>query len=104
MKIIWSNFAEDSLINIYNYYREVAGINVARKIKSDIFEATEQLIKYPDSGQVEEVLKQLKEDHRYLARRHLKIIYKQVEDGILITDVFDTRQDPIKLNNPKCND
>lgn len=101
MKVIWSNLAEDSLISIYKYYREVAGIKIARKIKIEIFEATRLLIKHPDSGQIEEVLNPLDEGHRYLVKRHHKIIYKRVEEGILITDIFDTRQDPIKINNPK---
>jgi hypothetical protein len=28
-----------------------------------------------------------------------KIVYKQVKEGVLITDVFDTRQDPEKIND-----
>jgi plasmid stabilization system protein ParE len=101
MRVIWSNFAEDSLINIYKYYREVAGLTIASRIKSEIFAATKLLIKHPNSGQVEELLKQLEEGHRYLVIGHHKIIYKHVEEGILITDVFDTRQNPIKINNPE---
>jgi plasmid stabilization system protein ParE len=31
MKIIWSDFALKSFIDIYKYYKEVAGINVAVK-------------------------------------------------------------------------
>ena len=93
--------AEDSLIAIYKYYREVAGIHIAKIIRSEILAASKQLIKHPNSGQVEELLIQLEEGHRYLVKRHHKIIYKHVKEGILITDVFDTRQDPIKINNPK---
>jgi len=46
-------------------------------------------------------LLQLEEEHRYLVNNNYKIIYKKVEEGVLITNVFDTRQDPIKINNPK---
>lgn len=101
MKVIWSNFAEVSLKAIFKYYREVAGIHIAIIIRSEILAATKQLIKHPKSGQEEELLTQLEEGHRYLVKRHHKIIYKQVNEGILITDVFDKRQDPIKINNPK---
>jgi plasmid stabilization system protein ParE len=100
MKVIWSNSAEGSLLEIYKYYREVAGIHIAKIIKTEILVATKQLIKHPKSGQVEELLIPLDEGHRYLVKRHHKIIYKEVNEGILITDVFDTRQDPIKINNP----
>jgi len=51
----------------------------------------------------EETLQQLGEKHRYLVRGKYKIIYKKVEEGILLTDVFDTRQDPVKLNNSRSN-
>jgi len=35
MKVIWSNFASDSLFEIYKYYKEAASKDVANKIKSD---------------------------------------------------------------------
>ena len=101
MTIIWTDFASVTLAEIYKYYKDVAGEIVARKIKTSIFIATNQLIKHPDSGQIEETLERLKEGHRYLVDRNYKIVYKRVDEGILITDVFDTRQDPIKINNPK---
>jgi len=45
-------------------------------------------------------LRRLNQGHRYLVRGNYKIIYKEIPDGILITDVFDTRQDPVKINKP----
>ena len=101
MKILWTDFAQHSLAEIYKYYKEVASENVARKIKTDIFTTTRQLEKHPQSGQIEETLKRLEEDHRYLVKGNYKIVYKEVKEGILITDVFDTRQDPVKINDPK---
>jgi toxin ParE1/3/4 len=100
MKIIWSDFAASTLKEIYLYHKDVAGINTAKKLKSKIFSSTKQLIKHPDSGQIEESLKQLGEDHRYLVSGNYKIVYKKVKEGILITDVFDSRQDPLKINWP----
>ncbi len=97
MKIIWSGFASDSLYEIYKYYKVAAGKNVAQRIKSRIFAATAQLLKHPLSGQIETNLQKLGEDHRYLVEGNYKIIYKRVKEGILITDVFDTRQDPVKI-------
>ena len=101
MKIIWSDFASETLKDIYDYYKKVASVTIARKIKENIFIATRQLINHPESGQIEETLLQLEEGHRYLVSNNYKIVYKKVKEGILITDVFDTRQDPIKINNPK---
>jgi plasmid stabilization system protein ParE len=101
MKIIWSDFASETLREIYDYYKEVAGEPIAKKIKENIFLTTRQLINHPESGQIEETLLQLEEGHRYLVNKNYKIVYKRVKEGVLITDVFDTRQDPIKINNPK---
>jgi plasmid stabilization system protein ParE len=71
-----------------------------KKIRSEILVATNQLKRFPDSGQ-EDLLKKLEEGHRYLAKGHHKIIYKPVEEGILIADVFETRQNPLKINKSK---
>lgn len=101
MKIIWSNFASESLKEIYLYHKEVASESVAKKLKSKIFNATAQLIKHPLSGQVEDTLATLEQGHRYLVKGNYKIVYRRIKEGILITDIFDTRQDPIKINNPK---
>jgi len=101
MRIIWSDFAINSLYDIYKYFKEAAGENVAKRTKSKIFTATQQLNRHPESGQIEPILKQLGDNHRYLVEGNYKIIYKKVDDGILITDVFDTHQDPTKMINIK---
>ncbi len=97
MKVYWSDFASETLRDIYVYYKGAAGKTIADKIKLSIFSATRQLGKYPNSGKVEDNLKILDEDHRYLLKGNYKIIYKTVKEGLLITDVFDTRQDPEKI-------
>lgn len=52
----------------------------------------------PYVGQEEELLKQLNQGHRYLlVENHYKIIYLVTEDSIMVTDVFDTRQQPDKM-------
>lgn len=42
--------------------------------------------------------------NRYLVKGNYKIIYKEVPDCLLVTDVFDTREDPIKHNDEKRKD
>ncbi len=100
MKIIWTDFAIETLSEIYQYYKENASPIVAKKIKSEIFKSTRQLKKFPYSGHFELILQKLDQRHRYLVQGNYKIIYKEIPEGILITDVFDTRQDPVKINKP----
>ncbi len=99
MKIIWSNLASESLKNIFQYHKDIVGNAIAQKLKANIFDSTKQLNTYPNSGQIEESLELLEEGHRYLVRGNYKVIYKKVKEGILITDIFDTRQDPLKINH-----
>jgi plasmid stabilization system protein ParE len=101
MKIIWTNFAIENLKAITSYYHKVAGKNIADKIKAELFKSTKQLKQHPDSGQEETFLKQLNEGYRYIVSGNYKVVYKRVEEGILITDIFDTRQNPVMINNPK---
>jgi plasmid stabilization system protein ParE len=100
MKIIWADLAVKSFKEIYLYHRIVAGEHIALKIKSGIFTATKQLPHQPELGQIEPFLEKLNEGHRYLVKENYKIVYKIVKEGVLITDLFDTRQDPNKMNDP----
>lgn len=97
MKILWSDFAIEMLRAIYQYHKVNASVTIARTIRTEIFTATRQLKKHPTSGSIEFNLEEIKQGHRYLIKGNYKIIYKEVPEGILITDVFDTRQDPIKI-------
>ena len=101
MKVIWTNFALGSLSEIYKYYKQNANINIARKIRDQLFYSTKQLEKYPLSGPIEEFLLELEEDHRFITRGNYKIVYKILNSSIYITDVFDTRQNPegLKIRN-----
>ena len=103
MKVIWSDFASETLSEIYQYYKEKASLTIAQKIKAEIFTATRQLKKHSSSGQIEINLEELNEGHRYLVKGNYKIIYKKIPEGMLITDVFDTRQDPININDENRN-
>ncbi len=101
MIIIWSDFAIKMLKEIHNHYKTKTTKIIADRIKNDIFSATKQLINFSKSGTEEHTLKGLNQNHRYLINGNYKIIYKLVKEGVLITDVFDTRQNPIKINNTK---
>jgi toxin ParE1/3/4 len=96
-QIIWTNFAISELKNIFLYYRMVAGDKTADKIRKSIFNSTKPLIKNPLIGAIEENLTELKQGHRYLVEGNYKIIYRLIDNNIYITDIFDCRQNPIKM-------
>ena len=99
MEIIWSEFAIKNLKDIFDYYSNKVSNKVAHKIRKQILNSTKQLPNNPKSGQLELNLKILNLNHRYLISGNYKIIYRIDQNKIIINDVFDTRQNPLKMNN-----
>jgi plasmid stabilization system protein ParE len=97
MKVFWTKFALNSLSDIYKYYQENVSLTIAQNIRDSVFSSARQLEKQFQSGQIEELLVDLDEGHRYILRGNYKIIYKIYNYKVYITDVFDTRQNPEKL-------
>ncbi len=96
-QVIWTNFAISELKNIYIYYKIVANVKVASKIKKNIFDAAKIIVKRPLIGVIEENLIELKQNHRYVVEGNYKIIYRVINKDIYITDIFDCRQNPQKM-------
>jgi plasmid stabilization system protein ParE len=100
LKIYWTDFAKSELQKIFDYYVLRAGKRITTRLIEGIIHETNQLRYQPFTGQIEELLSQRTEDFRYLVYQNYKIIYwyntekKQIE----IIDVFDTRQNPTKMN------
>ncbi|WP_376778733.1 type II toxin-antitoxin system RelE/ParE family toxin [Chryseobacterium taichungense] len=103
MKIIWTDFAIENLKIIFEYYTAKANRKVAHKIRKQILNSTRQLIQNPQSGQIELYLEKLNQQYRYILSKNFKIIYKIETNHIIINDIFDTRQNPIKMIDNKRN-
>ncbi|HUH34233.1 MAG TPA: type II toxin-antitoxin system RelE/ParE family toxin [Moheibacter sp.] len=97
MKIIWTDFAVNNLKDIFDYYKMKASYKIAHKIRKQILSSTKQLSNNPESGQIEFNLVKLNQKHRYIVCGNYKIIYKIKGKKIIINDVFDVRQHPIKM-------
>ena len=99
MRIVWSDLAKVQLKEIYGYYKEVAGVKVAQSIKNKIIKKPRLLSKHPEIGQVEDNPMVKNRGFRYMVEGNYKIVYKvyNEEKEILISTVFDTRQNPTKL-------
>tara|TARA_R110002050_G_scaffold299491_1_gene465319 strand:- start:57 stop:374 length:318 start_codon:yes stop_codon:yes gene_type:complete len=103
MKIIWSEFAETQLDEIYEYYKNEASTRIAKNLVKGIINEPKKLIKTPYIGQEEELLIQREIHYRYLVFKNYKLIYSvDKENGLIkIADVFDTRQNPPKMKRTK---
>lgn len=99
MKIIISDTAESNLKSIYNYYKSVANIKIARSIKNAILDSIESIPIFSEMYQEEEYLESEKSGHRRVISGNYKIIYRIVnKDTIFVSDIFDSRQNPNKMN------
>ena len=103
LDIFWTDFAKNELRRIFDYHKEKASIRVARKLVDGIYSATHRLKSKPEMGQKEELLLDRPRKFRYLVHQNYKIIYwiNSENQRLEITDVFDTRQNPVKIQRNK---
>ena len=99
IKILWTDFAKSSVRSIYDYYFEYVNRNLAKKLVVGIVAETKLLQFHPTMGTLEPLLAKDPRKFRYILYKSYKIIYWVNEDrkAIEIVDVFDSRQNPIKI-------
>ncbi|MFD2201825.1 type II toxin-antitoxin system RelE/ParE family toxin [Shivajiella indica] len=98
--VIWSDFAQRQLDEIYDYYFFKASPKVAKNLIRSILSAPDKLKNNIHLGPVEENLKHSGKEYRYIVHKNYKVIYRVEEQDylIMILDVFDCRLDPQKIN------
>ncbi|MBF6609823.1 MAG: type II toxin-antitoxin system RelE/ParE family toxin [Chryseobacterium sp.] len=103
IKVYWTYFAKKELKNIYDYYKIKASPKVAEKLATGIVEKTTSLEFRTEIGQNEDLPLDRQENFRYLIFKNYKIIYwfNKDKNRIEISDVFDTRQNPLKIKRPE---
>lgn len=99
LEVYWTKFSERELEKIFDYYNRKASYSIAKKLSDGIYNEALKLEQQPEMGQIEELLKNRKQQFRYLVYKSCKIIYwiNNSESKIEIIDVFDTRQNPLKI-------
>jgi toxin ParE1/3/4 len=99
MTIYWTDFAKSRLSEIFDFYKRKAGLSVARKLVSSLINHTKGLENQPMKGQLEELLLDRPHGFRYLVFKSYKLIYwvNTSKNRIEIVHVFDTRQNPMKI-------
>jgi len=103
-KIVWSKFAEQQIDEIFLYYqRKSRSYNIAQKIVTKILLAPDKLINNPRIGQREISLENKNIEYHYIVESNYKIIYSIKDESlqVRIVDIFDTRQNPLKIEREK---
>lgn len=103
LTIYWTDFSENELLNIFSFYQEKVSIRIAIETTEGIVNETDVLENNPYIGQIEESLKDRTKEFRYLIYSNYKIIYwiNLDENQIEIWDIFDCRQNPVKIKRAK---
>lgn len=98
MKLFFTRNAVRRLTQIEDYSRKNGDAEKGRKTVREIRDKAKMLEKNPKLGPVEENLDELRQGHRSLLVGTLfKIVYLLAKPLIIITDIFDVRQDPNKM-------
>lgn len=103
LRVFWTDFAKSELKNIFDYHKEKVSVKIAKQIVEQIVVTADELKSFPEMGAVEELLQSSPENFRYIINTNYKIIYwiNKTKERIEIVDVFDTRQNPIKISRKK---
>ena len=101
--VVWTEFAESRLSNVFNYYKEKASLKIATQITKEIVKASMELEKLPFIGALEPLLQARVKEYRYLVQGNYKIIYfvEKEKNEIVIANLFDSRQNPSKIEETK---
>jgi len=99
LEVYWTQFAEDKLNDVFEYYKFNAGLEIAQNITNGIIDESLKLTRTPFIGQKEDLLNDRIQEYRYIVYKNYKIIYwiDEVNQMILVSHLFDTRQNPIKI-------
>ncbi|MDH6342122.1 toxin ParE1/3/4 [Parabacteroides sp. PFB2-12] len=97
MVVYWESEALDNLKDIFLYHRKNAGTRIARKIRDEIKLTADKLGRFPSLGMIVEETGSHITYRSILAYKHYKLYYHTNNTGVFISAVWDTRQDPLKL-------
>ncbi len=99
LEVYWTRLAESMLDDIFIYYETTVNISIAKKLVNGIIDKAIEIQDNPYIGQKEILLEKYEQEFMYLVYKNYKIIYwiNLGKGRIEITNVFDTRQNPKKM-------
>lgn len=99
MKLVFTEQAISGLQVCLDFFPSDVSPGKVMEIRDQILAKTDKLLENPFMGQREEYLEHLGLFHRRIVEGNYKIIYRIEGDQIIITDIFDSRQDPDKMKS-----
>ncbi len=97
MKLVLTEYARRRLLLHFLFLAEAFSEDHAERVLTKVDEALQYLMGHPGAGQFEDQLIGFEPRHRRWVVDHYKIVYQLFEDHIVVTDIFDSRQDSKKV-------
>ncbi len=97
MKLVYTEQAIISLQECLDFFPPEVPFEKINEIRDKILSKADKLLENPYIGQQEEFLDHIGQFHRRVIEGHYKIVYRIEGQVIIITDIFDSRQDPSKM-------
>ena len=96
-KIIWTNPAVEDLSEIFLFLEITINIDKAEEITTKLYQRVDDLLEFPEMGTIACDRYGMKSNYRYLVEKSYKILYRAINEIIYIETVYDTRQDPERI-------
>ena len=96
-EIIWTKLATDQFERTLKYLLAEQGLFYASIVYKEIIEKIDAPENHPLIGQKEPLLKHKRNEYRYLIAWSYKIIYRYKNNKIVISRVFHTSRNPVKI-------
>jgi plasmid stabilization system protein ParE len=101
VEIIWSQAADRDVACVYAYL-EPRSLEAARRFLRRLFDAVDTLAEIPRMGSPADL--GLEHEYRYLVLDHYKIFYYVGDAKVVVSRVWDTRQDPTQFFVPRTSE
>lgn len=103
LKLNWTEYSKNELWKIFLYHKAKSNLKTAKNRAEEISKQVLILEKYPFIGQKEELLSDREQEFHYFLHSNYKIIsYVDLEINLVeIVDIFDCRQEPLKIKRTK---
>jgi plasmid stabilization system protein ParE len=93
INIEYAQYAQWALDDIFSYYSACASDSIAIRVCEEILDAIEYLAVDPKTRSIEPFAK----DFKFILCYDFKIIYRKIDNIILIADIFHTSENPDKI-------
>jgi len=93
LALFWTKRADQKFDKIITYVQEEWGDSVASSFVKRVYEFLDILVEFPEIGKIENKKRNIR---GFVILKQITLFYRVSTKGIIILNLFDNRQSPIK--------